>query len=129
MNTPALTRLQKHKPRHLIPVLCSIWRDVCSGSDHDQDVLGMLVALEGMTDGLDSTEYNLPDQAAFETNVNLFLVNYRALHLEARARGLVRWHEVPKFNYFQHIAILSRFMNPRLGWCYPDEDFMRIIKA
>ena len=89
----------------------------------------MLVALEGMTEALGSTDYNLPDQPAFETNVRLFLVNYRAPHMEARERNVVRWQETPKFHYLQHIAILSRVMNPRLAWCYPDEDFMRIIKA
>ena len=71
----------------------------------------------------------MPNHAAFETSVHLFLVNYRALHLEARARDLVRWHEVLKVHYLQHIALLSRLMNPRLAWCYPDEDLMRVAKA
>ena len=89
----------------------------------------MLVALEGMTEALQSTEYNLPNQPKFEEDIRLFLVYYRCLHTEARERGVVRWHEVPKFHYLQHIAIFSRVMNPRLAWCYPDEDFMRIVKA
>ena len=57
----------------MIPILCSIWRDVCSGNDHDLYVFGMLVAVGSMAEALDSTEYNLPNQAAFETNVRLSL--------------------------------------------------------
>ena len=39
------------------------------------------------------------------------------------------WHEVPKFHYVWHIIFQSRIANPRFNWCYPDEDFMRVLKA
>ena len=39
------------------------------------------------------------------------------------------FHEVPKFHYVWHIIFQSRIANPRFNWTYPDEDFMRILKA
>ena len=35
---------------------------------------------------------------------------------------------MPKFHYGQHVSILASAGNPRVYWCYPDEDFMRIVK-
>ena len=28
-----------------------------------------------------------------------------------------------------HVALQSRFINPRLCWCYADEDYMGVIKT
>ena len=39
------------------------------------------------------------------------------------------FHEVPKFHYVWHIILQSLIANPRFNWTYPDEDFMRILKA
>ena len=38
-------------------------------------------------------------------------------------------NEVPKFHYLAHIALLSVLANPRMHWCYMDEDFMKLMKA
>ena len=117
--------------RHLVPIIADIWSDVCSDSTHDQDVKAMLHALAGMGEALEETGYVLSGeaQADFERCGNEFLVFYRALHIEAKNTNTKRWHETPKFHYLQHIIALSRYMSPRQGWCYPDEDFMRIMKA
>ena len=84
-----------------------------------------------MGEALEETGYVLSGeaQADFERCGNEFLVFYRALHIEAKNTNTKRWHETPKFHYLQHIIALSRYMSPRQGWCYPDEDFMRIMKA
>ena len=69
------------------------------------------------------------DQEEFEGHIEAMLHHYRILHLEAKDAGQNRWHEVPKFHYLWHIGLQSRWSNPRWNWCYPDEDFMRILKA
>ena len=32
------------------------------------------------------------------------------------------------FHYAQHISTSASAGNPRMHWCYPDEDYMRILK-
>ena len=105
--------------------------DVMSPSDHDQDVLVMLQSLVGMYRCLDHREYQLPPatQAEFVAHAEPFLLHYRVLNLEAIRDEVRRWHEVPKFHYLQHVALMSAYMNPRWAWNYADEDFMRIMKA
>ena len=114
-----------------MPVIADIWEERCSGSVHGQDVRHMLNALAQMCEALDCPDYVLPPetQATFEESATDFLHFYRSLHTEARDNGVKRWHEVPKFHFLQHIITLNRYMNPRHGWCYPDEDFMRIMKV
>ena len=112
--------------------MADIWRDVCDPSNpHDRDVQTCLDACQRIYEVLECEDYLLPpsDQADFERAIDDLLLSYRALNVEARDSDTNRWHEVPKHHYLQHLALMSKFMNPRFGWCYPDEDFMRIMKA
>ena len=34
-----------------------------------------------------------------------------------------------KSHYLAHIALSSRYINPRLAWCYAGEDFMQKVKT
>lgn len=119
-------------PRHLVPVIASVWRDLHrSAVAHDRDVMHVLDCLEEFYDILDSESYafEASDQAKFEGLLDEMLTAYHALNMEAVSLGQRRWHEVPKHHYAQHVGLQSRYYNPRWGWCYPDEDFMRILKA
>ena len=112
--------------------MADIWRDVCDPSNpHDRDVQTCLDACQRIYEVLECEDYLLPpsDQADFERAIDDLLLSYRALNVEARDSDTKRWHEVPKHHYLQHLALMSKFMNPRFGWCYPDEDFMRIMKV
>lgn len=130
---PLLTsRVKAAETRHLVPIMASIWGDVCDsdGSQHDKHVLVVLRSLAEFYALLDGPDYRLParDQASLETCIAQVLGHYRALSHEAILNGVNRWHEVPKHHYLWHIGLQSRLANPRWAWCYPDEDFMRIIK-
>ena len=100
-------------------------------TEHDENVLKVLEAITEMHEALASEEYAFEpaERRAFQENVDRMLTFYRALHLEALNGGIKRWHEVPKHHYAQHISLFAEFMNLRYGWCYPDEDFMGIMKA
>ena len=76
-------------------------------------------------------DYTLSDEdsESFQTSIDTVLVRYRALNIEARDSNLKRWNEVPKHHFAYHLAEWASWRIPRLGWCYPDEDFMRIMKA
>ena len=131
MDYPVLTsRVKAAETRHLVPIMSTIWANVCDRSGHDAHVLAVLQHLERFYNILDTPGYCMPaaDQTSFEQSVAKILRHYRALCLAAVADGVNRWHEVPKFHYLWHIAQQSRVVNPRWSWCYPDEDFMRVVK-
>ena len=116
--------------RHLVPIVASIWEDIYDRhSDHDRDVLAVLQSLEAIYELLDVTDYVLsPEQKRkFLDMTWMFTLRYRALR--AAAGDSRRWNEVPKFHYLWHLAFDAQLTNPRFALCYPDEDFMRIMKA
>ena len=116
--------------RHLIPIVADIFDDLADKtSERDRDILAVLESLTELYTLLESDEYvfTAAQSASFYTNVWRLLVHHRALRIAAGDRKL--WNDVPKFHYLWHVAEDARFSNPRFGWCYPDEDFMRIVKA
>ena len=120
--------------RHLVPLITDIFRDCLRGtpvSFHDRDVLFLLENLTDFYQILECTDYALSDeeQTRFAKCIDDILKTYRTLQLGAIDHNRKRWTEVPKFHDAQHIALQSVYSNPRWGWCYPDEDFMRILKA
>ena len=52
------------------------------------------------------------------------LLNYSWLARDALDRGQKHWNIVIKFHYFEHLCAQARFLHPRCGWTYTDEDFM-----
>eukprot|EP00974_Lingulodinium_polyedra_P049958 4804866-Lingulodinium_polyedra.AAC.1 len=100
------------------------------GSEHDRLVLVVVEGLMEFYQSLECKDYCLPPpaQAALEDSVAKVLHGYRALSHASAQEGLLRWHETPKHHYMQHTVLQSRVANPRWAWCYPDEDFMRIVK-
>ncbi len=75
---------------------------------------------------LDSYSWVLPPDAAEECfdAVHTCCTHYCCLAREAAERGLKLFHIIPKFHFWLHIAWLARFCNPKLAWCYSDEDFV-----
>ena len=61
----------------------------------------------------------------------MFLSGYQYLSTEACRAGVPRWNIVPKFHYFAHTVddLHERRINPRVFWCFGDEDFVgRVAK-
>ena len=117
----------------MAPSIWDIWNDVADFSyPYDRDVRGVLESVNGMYTVLQCRDYLLPpdQQARFENHVDRLLLTYRSLHIHAQTSAPPKrmFHEVPKFHWLQHIKLQSRFVNPRLSWCYADEDFMGIMK-
>ena len=51
-------------------------------------------------------------------------MHYCCLAAWAAERGLKLFQVTPKFHFWIHIAYLARYQNPRLSWCYADEDLV-----
>ena len=57
------------------------------------------------------------------------LLHYSFCARFASDRGIFRWNIKPKHHYFYHLAIAAKYVHPRMGWTYGDEDFVgRIAK-
>lgn len=59
-----------------------------------------------------------------------------ALHLQEAtysARGQKLYNVTFKSHHFWHMAYMARWVNPRSGWCYPEERFVgllaRVVKS
>ena len=114
---------------HLVPVVANIFIDLCDHTKaRGRDMLAALDTLKGIYGLLESTDYVLSadQQARFLSLVWEFLVSYRCLRAGSGDTKLL--NETPKFHYLWHVAQDAQNSNPRFGWCYPDEDYMRICK-
>jgi hypothetical protein len=77
-----------------------------------------------------ATSYRLPDGDAkmFEQACWDFVALDTALANFYHPQHILLFNFTPKFHYILHIGLVSRYINPRLGWCYSGEDFMQKIK-
>ena len=77
-------------------------------------------------------EYKWPAAAAdkfLETTIDLLaLCTWLAQHHQRQRPPIVLFHITIKFHYLLHVALVTKFINPRLSWNYAGEDFMRIVK-
>ena len=63
-------------------------------------------------------------------SIDKFLLHYNVLSKKAHADSLRLYGITPKFHWMWHISRFSRFLNPRVVWCYQYEDFIgRIQRA
>ena len=126
--------------RHLVPVLALVFEDLiprAPGGEptnaNDTTILQLLQSLANYYTILGCKEYALPrrDQRRFARSIWNMLRLYSRMSEWAISQRPVRmmWNEVPKFHYLAHIALLSVLANPRMHWCYMDEDFMKLMKA
>ena len=71
---------------------------------------------------------NKPAKVELATIGPLFVQMYNYLADEALRKGIRAYKFVPKFHMFMHICEHQTFINPRLSWCYLDEDLQRFMK-
>ena len=81
------------------------------------------------------SEYVLPADVAarFKRNCEEFTALNALLrrHFEGvvvNDRPVFLFHVTIKFHYVLHIADISLYMNPRLGWCYQGESLMHRVR-
>ena len=121
--------------RHLGPALLRVWTGVmdASNTQHKQIklCLEVVVKMESMLDTY-SDDYRFPPDAAAEwerctvafVQLNTALGQYYHPRLPMKV-----FHFTIKYHYMLHIGLIGRYMNPRLGWCYAGEDFMKRCKS
>ena len=126
--------------RHLVPILAMIWRqhmrDDKRDDQHVEKVLDHLVHFYqclATTDRNDLHPFHLPMSIANQIlrHVEEFLMHYCLLaeHSLEQAQPKFRWSIVPKHHYFWHLGKQATDLNPRMSWCYANEDFVGKIST
>ena len=97
---------------------------------HVKLVLVMACKLDEIIDA-HPDEYRLPTavSADFKKTCQVLVQGSAALGQHYHNLGIFLFHFTVKHHYLLHIAILSEFMNPRLGWCFAGEDMMHKVKT
>ena len=62
--------------------------------------------------------------AEVSKHVDAFLLQYHWLAHHSMHRGHVCYHMTAKFHMLWHICQMSKFLNPKLVWCYSFESFI-----
>lgn len=92
-------------------------------------MLQLAVRMEVVLDQ-NAGSYALPDRAQkeFEHCASTFVQINSALGHHFHPQGLRLFNHTIKFHYMSHLSLISRRVNPRIGWCYSGEDLMQRVK-
>ena len=122
----------------LVPALLHIWdRYRRQGDAHDnwvKDCLESMVTIQSVVDEaahdlfLERSE-RVDASKTLRDNVDKFLRCYSRLGKAADEVGDLLWSAVPKLHWAWHWGDRSRFLSPRRGACFIDEDFVGRIKT
>jgi hypothetical protein len=94
---------------------------------HLSEVLRCSERFYGM---IDAYGWRFPDEAADDlVRITIkCLTHWCFLAKRSAEQGRKVFHVIPKMHYWIHLAHNSRYVNPRMSWCYADEDFIGRIK-
>ena len=110
--------------------LCSSKMDLMN-AQHKLIIMGltMMTTIETILDE-SALVYKSSDASAkkFEQSCWKFVQINSALASYFHPRNQVLFHHTLKHHYMLHLGIAARHINPRLGWCYQGEAFMKVVK-
>jgi hypothetical protein len=116
--------------KHFTPVLLRVWEEGMNVTDPMQ--VSIKVALESSA-GMDAILDDHPTDPALPHAKAVEFLRLAVEHVQVVA-SLANYNDMFVFNitlkchYMIHAAILARHYNPRLGWCFMGEDFMKRVK-
>ena len=119
--------------RSLGPALTRFWESQMDRGSavHKQVHLALRAscALEDVLT-LHKDDIRLPPTAAAEIKraIHAFLTRLTALGAHFHNTGTKLFNITIKAHYLAHVAEISEWWNPRLGWCYAGEDYMNKVK-
>ena len=118
--------------RHVLPILKTIWcKYARAPMKYEQIVLQVLnrlcafyEALEYKEDG--SYPFHLPTAVSDKmlADVEACLQYWTFLAKVSIDQDKTLWNVVPKHHYLWHLAEEASHLNPRMSWCYSNEDWV-----
>lgn len=115
--------------RHFVPALGFVFDQLMhpANKQHKQVKLALQCAarMEAILDE-HAAAYCLPLAAAqeYEKSINSLVQLQAALGAFFHPQGRALFHFTVKSHYAMHLGMMSRYINPRVGWCYSGEDMM-----
>jgi hypothetical protein len=114
------------KTRHLIPILCQVAKDMCTGSRMSRHRVAALEHLTGFYTTCDQEPMfmSTPSAERAHKHIENCLHHYLWMHESAWVHN--KWYclPVPKVHYSWHLGYSARFMNPRFCWTYKAESWV-----
>ena len=131
-NFPVL-RGKAAEMRHFAgPLRYAFERYMDEGDVQHKHVHALLVAAERMEAILDEHigAYRLPAPASTEYRDNAikYVQLTAALGQYFHNAGVMLFHYTIKNRYLMHLALICKYVNPRLAWCYSGEAMMNRVK-
>ena len=119
------------KVRVLIPFGRLLAHQFNTGSRRDAHRQELMDNLCRIYDIILTAPDHLPDDMLheFQDCIDAFLAHQTWLHNDGQTRGEYVYSVTIKSHYLWHIGQDAKWYNPRLGWCYADEDFVGKIAA
>ena len=126
--------------RHLMPILALIWREHMR-ADHRNDkfvarLLDDLVSFYRCLDYKDAHgnhPFHLPKLIAKQILKNCEAVQMSYVYLAEQnfkqVPPIFSWNIAPKLHYFWHLGKQASDLNPRMSWCYANEDVVGKIST
>lgn len=119
--------------RHFAAALLHAGNDFLRESERPEKLMKKLLQLAVRMEVLldehaDSFKFPPPAQKEFENSATAFAQVNAALAHHFHASGIRLFNHTIKFHYMHHLAVISRRVNPRIGWCYSGEDLMHRVK-
>ena len=116
----------------LRPLLGAFVNFMDAADEIDKRIKTLLTVSVEMEDILevnkDRFKFDRDVSARFEQCTHAFHQLNTALANRFHPEGVLLFNHTIKFHALLHIGLISRFMNPRLAWCYAGEDFMMKVR-
>ncbi len=130
---PVLTsRVKATESRYLVVIMEEIFRGLARPANMvDGHITAVLASIRTYYEAISFKGPVLPGPTQRRLEAALWSMNrhYAALQAWALRSGLRRWRIVVKAHFALHLALQSRYANPRVAWTYADEDFMSLLKS
>jgi hypothetical protein len=118
--------------RHLVPILRTLWHVHARPGNRYEGHIGLCIdSLNDFYEGLDYNvdgvfPFHLPTAVSQKllADVVTCLQVYSLLTKYAFDLDKRLWNLVPKHHYLWHLAHDASHLNPRMAWCYSNEDFV-----
>ena len=117
--------------RYLLLVIAEIFEPLAHSNDTGKLIVEVLNSLAAYYNCLECKGRTLPrlTQRRLESSLWTAARCCNALQSWALRCGFRRWGITIKQHMSMHIALQSRYCNPRKSWTYMDEDFMHLLKV
>ena len=116
--------------RHLLKPMLNVFRKYMATTLLSKHRIRAYECLVALYDTIMHASFVLTDAEsdAVRHATDECLLHYNVLAKTAERSSIRLYGFVPKHHWLWHLAEFAKFLNPRLVWCYPYEDFVERVQ-